>query len=98
MSVSEITLFKGPYSFLSNFFPSPVKFQGNGWATLVPTVEHAYQASKTLDLKQQAKIAGAKTPALAKKLGRSCLLRLDWESVRLLTMDKYLRMKFAPGS
>ena len=39
-----IRSFTGEYRFLSNFFPSPVEFEG----LVFPTVEHAFQAAKAL--------------------------------------------------
>ena len=38
-----IDSFDKEYSFLSNFFPCIIKFDGND----CPSVEHAYQATKT---------------------------------------------------
>lgn len=50
--------FRGLYGFLSNFWPSPVIWQG----VLYPSVEHAYQAAKTDDPAWIARIAAAATP------------------------------------
>ena len=41
----QIRQFKGEFRFLSNFYPSPVKFRG----ILYPSVEHAYQSAKSAD-------------------------------------------------
>jgi ribA/ribD-fused uncharacterized protein len=78
------------YGYMSNFSPHPVNFRGE----VYPTSEHAYQAMKTLDPKEQKKIQKAKTPYIAKRLGRSCTLRKDWESVKRDLMFDIVLLKF----
>jgi hypothetical protein len=78
------------YDFLSNFYTSTVRFEG----VLYPTVEHAYQASKTTDLRLREIIKRAANPLEAKKLGKCLKLREDWESVRIEIMRKLIREKF----
>jgi predicted NAD-dependent protein-ADP-ribosyltransferase YbiA (DUF1768 family) len=51
-----------------------------------PTAEHAYQASKTLDVEQRRKIAALATPAEAKAAGRALKLRDDWETAKFVVM------------
>lgn len=41
-----IDSFRGQYRFLSNFFPALCNYEG----IVYPTVEHGYQAAKTLNL------------------------------------------------
>ena len=65
--VGAITGFFGPYRWLSNFAPSPIDADGLTY----PTAEHAYQAAKTLDPDERLGIARARTPAIAKRLGRT---------------------------
>lgn len=79
-----ITSFTGEYSFLSNFYPQP-----NGG-----TVEHGFQASKTLDGTEQASIFEANTPGEAKKLGRKVTLRPDWEDIKIQVMAELVAAKF----
>ena len=43
--MSQINRFNGDYIFLSNFYPVEVEYNG----ILYPSVEHAYQAQKTLN-------------------------------------------------
>jgi len=62
----KIDSFDGEFAFLSNFYSSPVIYDGKKW----PTVEHAFQAQKTLDEREQELIRTAKTPGKAKRLGR----------------------------
>ncbi|KQR21874.1 NADAR domain-containing protein [Deinococcus sp. Leaf326] len=87
-----ITNFRGAFSFLSNFHPSPVQFEG----TMYATVEAAFQAAKFLDLRVRRRIAQAKTPAAARTLGRDRKLQLrqDWEEVKVGIMEDLLRQKF----
>lgn len=86
-----INSFDGEYRFLSNFHESPIK---EGVITY-PTVEHYFQAQKTLDYEERLMIARAATPGEAKRMGRQVTLRKDWEDVKISVMEKGLRMKFA---
>jgi len=87
---STINSFQGSYSFLSNFYPSPVVVDGITY----PTVEHGYQASKTFDKTQRSDILAADTPGKAKRLGKLVNLRPDWNDVKLSVMENLLRQKF----
>lgn len=86
-----INRFSGAHDFLSNFYPSPVKLDGEEY----PTVEHAFQAAKTNDPQDRKRIREAKTPALAKSLGRRVKLREDWEAVKVEVMTDLVRQKFS---
>ncbi|MHA1751693.1 MAG: NADAR family protein [Candidatus Helarchaeota archaeon] len=88
--VNIIKRFSGKYSFLSNFYPCKIIYEN----ICYPSVEHAYQASKTLDINLRKEIASQKTPALAKKLGRAIKLRSDWDRVKLSIMETLVRLKF----
>lgn len=81
-----IASFKGEYSFLSNFFPAPVF----GF----PTVEHYYQAAKSMDPEHHRAILATPYPGRAKRLGRRVGLRPDWEDVKFKVMERGLREKF----
>jgi ribA/ribD-fused uncharacterized protein len=85
-----IDKFQGRYRFLSNFYPARV----NGY----PTVEHAFQAEKTLDGRQRTLIAEAPTAARAKAIGRIVALRDDWDAIKLDVMRELLAEKFEEGS
>lgn len=91
---NDILEFHGEYWWLSNFSESKVSYEGVEY----PTVEHAYQAAKTLDKDRREKIRDADTPALAKKMGRKVVIRPDWEQVKLQVMEVLLRQKFAAGT
>lgn len=89
-----IDKFDGQYAFLSNFHPSQVKLYGIDY----PTVEHAFQAAKTMDLAERDAIRLAYTPGIAKRLGRRVHLREDWEQRKIGFMETLLRRKFDLGS
>jgi len=92
-----ISSFRGKYHFLSNFSSSPIIF--HNW--VVDTVEHAYQASKTINIIDRIWITGLETPGDAKKAGskkglkgRKIKLREDWQQIYLDVMRGLLREKF----
>ena len=85
-----INQFEGGYEFLSNFYEVPFRWRGNEY----PTVEHAFQAAKTLDPVKRQEIATARTPGIAKRLGRSVHLRPDWEEVKEEIMYECVSAKF----
>jgi N-glycosidase YbiA len=89
-----IKQFQGKYRFLSNFYPSTVHLEGYTY----PTVEHAYQAAKTLNPDHREAIRLAPTPSKAKYLGRSVTLRGDWDLLRIIYMQTLLEQKFALGT
>lgn len=85
-----INRFWKDHKFLSNFHYSTIFYRGNKWKT----VEHAYQAMKTLDITEQAKIRDASAPSQAKKYGRCVIVRDDWDQVKIEIMLELLRLKF----
>jgi ribA/ribD-fused uncharacterized protein len=86
----DILAFVDDFDFLSNFHPSPVRWEG----VLYPTVEHAFQAAKTDDPEERATILAAGSPGKAKRLGKRVRLRKDWESVKVGIMETLVRAKF----
>lgn len=71
---------KNNYAFLSNFYYSPfVDSSGVEWST----VEHYYQAQKTVNMQERANIWKARTPKQARKLGRQVDMRPDWDQNQL---------------
>jgi len=86
-----INKFENEYAFLSNFYPSPmIGFDGIRY----PTVEHAFQAQKSLDIIERSQIAAAPTPGKAKRLGRNVKLRPNWNSIKEEVMYNYVFHKF----
>ena len=86
-----IDAFQEEHRFLSNFYKSPLLFEGETY----PTVEHAFQAAKTDDAEERATIRANANPVIAKRKGRKVTLRADWEEVKRDVMLKILRVKFA---
>jgi hypothetical protein len=82
--------FQNEYRFLSNFFPSPFIYECVSYAT----VEHFYQAQKTLNMLERFQIVNASSPAAAKNLGKECELREDWLDIREQIMLQGLIEKF----
>lgn len=87
MAIEE---FQGQYRFLSNFVPASVMLDGVKYAT----VEHAFQAAKTLDLKERELFQNI-NPAEAKKRGKQVKIREDWEQVKISVMRDLLVQKFS---
>lgn len=84
--------FTGDREYLSNFFAVHITHDRIPF----PTVEHAYQASKTLDERVRYRIAAMPTPGQAKAAGRRVKLRSDWEEVKIDLMYSFLCQKFDP--
>ena len=80
---------RGPWAFLSNFYPSPITIDGRTW----PTVEHYFQAMKCPERAEEVRLA--RSPAEAKRLGRGMPLAGDWNMLRDDIMLAALRAKFA---
>lgn len=78
----------------SNFQPVPVRHEG----ILYPSVEHYYQALKSLDPKERRSVAAAPSPGSAKVMGRGLTVRRDWDDVKLGVMRDGLGLKFSGGS
>lgn len=74
----------------SNFQMTPILIDGIIW----PSVEHYYQAMKSDDPKEQARIRKIDTPNKAKREGRKLKMRSDWEFIKEDIMLKALREKF----
>lgn len=93
--MKKIDVFDGKFSFLSNFHPSPfVDKDGISW----DTVEHFFQAMKTLDTDEREFVRGKLTPGRAKRAGRRVTLRDDWEEIKLSVMEDGLRRKFSQNT
>ena len=88
--MKTIEQFQGEYRFLSNFWPVRVLWDGQEYRS----VEHAYQAAKTLDFAQRRAIQDAPTPRDAKRWGRRITIRPNWDEDKLDVMLCLLRQKF----
>jgi len=90
MTENEISAFRGPHDFLSNFYAADVEFEGAEY----PTIEHAFQAAKSLDFAERRAVKNAKTASEAKRMGRKIKRRTDWFDVSLVVMETLVRQKF----
>lgn len=90
--LQKIDAFRGPYYFLSNFYPAYVELDYARYTS----VENAYQAAKTLNIEAREPLQwhGNLSAAQAKMLGQSLTLREDWETVKDGIMLDLLRQKF----
>lgn len=90
LPIDGIFGFTGEYEFLSNFYLAQVSLDGMDY----PTVEHAYQAAKTLNPDQRLMILNLPFPGQAKKAGRNVHMRHDRDSIKVTVMEYLLRQKF----
>lgn len=96
-AAARIYRFTGSWEFLSNFYPVVIPFQGQ----MYPSVEHAYQASKTLNVKEREQIRTCGSAGKAKHLGSPAgivTIRKDWPKLREGLMRQFLEEKFRPGT
>ena len=85
-----IDSFRGAFGFLSNFHEASLWYNGKQYRS----VEHAYQAFKSTDESTHELIRNAKSPGIAKRLGKSVQLTPDWETRKVDLMRELLRKKF----
>jgi hypothetical protein len=87
--------FRDKYAFLSNFYQHRICFDG----LVFSSVEHAFQAAKTLDQTEKMQIANMPTSATAKQLGRKVALRPNWDVYwRYSVMETLLAIKFSDAA
>jgi len=85
-----IDRFYHDYRFLSNFYLVPIVWENDTYRS----VEHAYQAAKSLDFKYRERIRLLHSPAAARSLGKKAELREDWEQVKVDIMRELVSQKF----
>lgn len=85
-----IANFRGPHRVLSNFHGAEVHYDGETY----PSVEHAFQAAKTLNLEARANIRKMQHAWQAKSLGRLVVMRPDWDELKVEVMRDLLARKF----
>lgn len=85
-----IQSFKGEYSFLSNFYPVNITVEG----ITFPSVEHAYVACKTTDIRVREVISRVDSPGKVKRLGRELVLSDGWDDMKIPVMFGLLVQKF----
>lgn len=90
--MQNIGPFEGEYAFLSNFYPAEIDHPN--LPIVAPTLEHAYQALKTVDYNWQMKILEAKTPGKAKVLGKKAPIVPNWDDIKIGIMLDLVHLKF----
>ena len=85
-----ISKFRGEYFFLSNFYPCRVIYKRRVFSSS----EAAFQSEKCMNNSCRENFLGL-TALEAKKLGRTLLVRADWDVVKDEIMYKVLLAKFA---
>jgi N-glycosidase YbiA len=101
--MDKILGFLDEYRYLSNFYDTPVEFEGLQFAS----TEAAYQAAKTLDRTARLSFCTAEcqnangrlatktpTPGQTKRMGQRLALRADWEVVKFQVMHDIVKDKF----
>lgn len=86
-----IVRFDGEHDFLSNFEPVRVQLDGVNYRS----VEHAYQAAKSLDAEWRKFCKEEKSPSKVKKESRKIEWRADWDEVKIPVMRDLLWQKFS---
>lgn len=87
----KIDSFKDGFAFLSNFEADTIRYKG----LTFKSVEHAYQAAKSVTMADMELIRNALTAGASKRLGRKIQMRPDWERVKIALMMNFLRQKFS---
>ncbi len=92
MIKNVINRFSGDNSFLSNFHPAIIQFEGLNYAT----VEHAYVAAKTTEFffRKLIVVLPADKAGLAKRRGKNIRLRRGWDNMKVDIMYDLLCTKF----
>lgn len=85
----EITVFRGDFDFLSNFFEALVDFGGIRYGS----AEAAFQAQKCRTEEERLTFRDLR-PGQAKRAGRQTDLRQDWEQVKTALMAGIVEAKF----
>lgn len=84
--------FREQYRFLSNFWSCEVVLEGDD--NIYPSVEHAYQASKSCLVDQREKIKKLSSPGKAKIYANRIQLGPYWEDSKVRIMKALLEQKF----
>lgn len=89
----EISLYRGEFRFLSNFWLVDIVYGGRMW----PSVEHAFQAYMTNDEAMRQKIHSMINPSDVKKESQKedFPLRNDKEEIQLFLMSELIKRKFS---
>lgn len=81
--------FRGDDFYLSNFYPCPVRWDGEVW----PSAEHAYQAAKA-EFREDKMAILRMTAGQAKRYSRKMKMRADFHNNKVGIMAKIVEAKF----
>ena len=87
--MESILGFKGEYEWLSNFYPCKIEYKGY----IFDCSEALYMAHKSGDEEDFELFVGL-NGAQSKRMGKSIVLRKDWDDVKYDVMLKCVTMKF----
>jgi len=88
---NAIMKLRKPYGFLSNMAACNVAFDGVEYNS----IEHAYQAARSLAPVYRTKVQMSQNPVWAKRMGKGAKTREDWSEVKVDVMLELLRAKFS---
>lgn len=92
--MTDITSFTGENLFLNNRWPCKIKFEGE----IYPSVEHAFEAARTLDKEERIQFATIHMRSLeVKRAGKFITERPNWDRHRLAIMNNLVTQKFLNG-
>src|SRR4051812_10721617 len=83
------------FSCVNRFLSHILKSEGQYDGHVYPSVEHAYQAAKTTNLKIRRSIRELDKCSEAKKCGQRVTLRPGWETMKLDVMYQLCKQKFS---
>ena len=86
-----ILAFKNEFRWLSNFVEVEVEYEGVRYKS----VEHAYQAAKSIDKEWRTFCASDVSSGKVKRASRKIDIRLDWEDIKISVMKNLLIQKFS---
>lgn len=85
-----INWFKDEYSFLSNFEPCQITYEGIAYLS----TEAAFQAQKSSN-KKVRNLFSRLNPSESKLLGRNIIVREDWDNIKFKIMFNICSIKFS---
>lgn len=90
--MDNITVFKGEYRFLSNFYPCLLEYKGLTY----PNAEAAFQSQKCSNDEDKIKYALQKNPVRARQMGKKePNLPANWDVISYEIMNEILHVKFS---
>ena len=87
----SVTHFKDEWSWLSNFYPAELVYNGVEYRS----VEHAYMSAKSEDPEWKKICQETASPGKVKQQSRDISLNKNWHEVKLGVMEELLKIKFS---